>query len=170
MDRPSNRLGYRFRVESPRPVKAMPRKTRTSGRPVLGAAPRVDGSVLGAATALGAAAGAAGATGAGAAAGADGAAVAPGAAVGAAGATGAGAAAGADGATGAGAAVGADGATGAGAAVAAAGAAPALSWEKAAAGFVAWEGIAANAWPVEVNAPPVAVVWQTVQGCPVAAV
>ena len=102
MDHPSNRLGYRFRVESPRPVKAMPRKTRTSGRPVLGAAPPVDGSVLGAATALGAA-------------------------VGAAGATGAGAAAGADGATGAGAAVGADGATGAGAAVAAAGAAPALT-------------------------------------------
>ena len=112
MDRPSNRLGYRFRVESPRPVKAMPRKTRTSGRPVLGAAPPVDGSVLGAATALGAAAGAAGATGAGAAAGADGPAVAPGAAVGA------------DGATGAGADV---GATGAGAAVAAAGAAPALT-------------------------------------------
>src|SRR5450830_1655423 len=136
MDRPSNRLGYRFRVESPRPVKAMPRKTRTSGRPVLGAAPPVDGSVLGAATALGAAVGAAGA----------GAAVAPGAAVGAA------------------------GATGAGAAVAAAGAALAISWEKAAAGFVAWEGIAANAWPVEVNAPPVAVVWQTGQACPVAAV
>jgi len=116
MDRPSNRLGYRFRVESPRPVKAMPRKTRTSGRPVLGAAPPVDGSVLGAATALGAAVGAAGAAVApGAAVGAAGAAVAPGAAVGAAGATGAGAA------------VGADGATGAGAAVAAAGAAPALT-------------------------------------------
>jgi len=81
MDRPSNRLGYRFRIESPRPAKAMPRKARTSGRPVAGATSPVDGSAVGAAPAFGAAVAA-------------GAAVAPGAAV-AAGATGAGAAVGA---------------------------------------------------------------------------